>query len=80
MKLKAYRVGKRVGLIRFDFNRNRDTIDRGRIIARRIGWNNFVKNGRVLFEVIYAVRLDDGGLVECRHEELWAKVWKGENE
>ena len=78
MKLKAYRVGKRVGLIRFDVKRNKDIIDRGRIIARRIGWNTFAENGRIIFEVIYAVRLDDGGLVECKHEQLWAKVWKEE--
>lgn len=76
MKLKMYRVGKKVGLIRFDVRTNRDVIDRGKIVARRLRYKESGVDGRVIFEAIYAVRLEDGGLVECKHEELWTRIWK----
>lgn len=76
MKLK-YRVGKKVGLIQFDVATNRDVINHGRIVARRLKWIDYAQ-GKFEYAVVYAVRLDSGEIVQCEHEELWTKVWKGE--
>lgn len=76
MKL-IHRVGKEVGLIQFEVATNRDVIKRGRIVARRLKWTDYA-NGKFEYKAVYAVRLDSGEIVQCDHEELWTKVWKGE--
>lgn len=72
-----YRVGKKVGVFRFDPQTNQDLIETGRIVARRLTFEDCIQ-GNHSFKAIYAVRLSNGRVIKREHEELWTKIWKGE--
>lgn len=76
MKL-VYRVGKKVGVFRFNPQTNEDVLERGRIVARRLAFEDY-SQGKFEFEAKYAVRLSSGRVIICKHDEIWTKVWKGE--
>lgn len=72
-----YKVGKKVGVFRFDPQSNEDKIEYGRIVARRLVYEEKV-HGNYFYKPIYAVRLSDGRVIKCEHDELWTKVWRKE--
>lgn len=72
-----YRVGKKVGVLRPDPQANEYKIESGRIVARRLVYQEWIF-GEYSFKAIYAVRLSDGRIIECNHDELWTKVWRKE--
>lgn len=78
MKL-LYRVGKKVGVFRFNPQTNEDILERGRIVARRLELEDYLK-GKYSFEAKYAVRLSSGRVIICGHNEIWTKCWKGEKD
>lgn len=78
MKL-LYRVGKKVGVFRFNPQTNEDVLESGRIVARKLLLADYVK-GRFEFVAKYAVRLSNGHVIICKHDEIWTKVWKGEKD
>ena len=71
--MKMYKVGKKVGVFRFDPQTNEDKIESGRIVARRL-----VHINDFLYKAVYAVRLSDERVIKCEHDELWTKVWRKE--
>lgn len=75
--MSMYRVGKKVGVFRFDSQTNEDKIESGRIVARRLLHEDLAL-GRHSIRAIYAVRLSDGRVIKCEHDELWTKVWRKE--
>lgn len=75
--MKMYKVGKKVGVFRFDPQTNEDKIESGRIVARRLVYEERIL-GEYSFKAIYAVRLSDGRVIKCEHDELWTKVWRKE--
>ena len=77
MKL-LYRVGKKVGVFRFNLQTNEDVLERGRIVARRLVSEDY-SQGKFEFVAKYAVRLSSGRVIICEHNEIWTKVWKGED-
>jgi len=75
--MKMYKVGKKVGVFRFNAQTNEDKIESGRIVARRLVYEDYHLGG-YSFKAIYAVRLSDGRVIKCEHDELWTKVWRKE--
>ena len=65
------KIGKKVGVIRFDIETNTDSIEVGKIVGRRI---NFM--GLENIDMKYAVKFDDGRIEEYNYCELW-KTKKG---
>lgn len=76
--MKMYKVGKKVGVFRFDPQTNEDKIESGRIVARRLVYEERILGEHSFFKAIYAVRLSDGRVIKCEHDELWIKVWRKE--
>lgn len=60
--MKMYKVGKKVGVFRFNVQTNEDKKESGRIVARRLVYEERVL-GKYSFKAIYAVRLSDGRAV-----------------
>ena len=75
--MKMYKVGKKVGVFRFNPQTNEDEIESGRIVARRLVYEERVL-GEYSFRAIYDVRLSDGRVIKCEQDELWTKVWRKE--
>lgn len=73
MRHLPYRIGKRVGVIRFRVETNEDFLDAGRIVARRIRRTDYSHND-IRYETVYAVRFGDGRIEQFTEDLLWSKV------
>lgn len=73
-----YKIGKKVGVIRFDVNKNKSYVDYGEILARRFDDSEWI-NGKLLFKAKYAVGFKDGRIEEYEREQLWTKLPKEKN-
>ena len=47
------------------------------LVARRLAYEERVL-GEYSYKAIYAVRLSDGRVIKCEHDEIWTKVWRKE--
>lgn len=77
MKL-LYRVGKKVGVFSFNPQTNEDVLDHGRIVARRLVFEDYIQ-GKYEFVAKYAVRLSNGRIIVCEHNEIWTSILKEED-
>lgn len=76
MKL-PYKVGKKVAVFSFDFDKNKDILVAGKIIARKWHWDNW--KGELNLYAVYAIRFADGSQKTYKHEDIWTK-WIEEEE
>lgn len=72
MICKRYRIGRKVGVLCFDANSNKDVIESGRIIARKRE-PVFHERRSTEWRYKYAVRLKSGEILICTSDVLWTK-------
>ena len=77
-KILPYRIGKRVGVFRFNMNKNQDELTEGRIVARR--WHHtLMGDNHIGVQAEYVVRFKNGEYGTARQEEIWTKWGHGED-
>lgn len=68
---KSLKIGRRVAVKRFNLDKNRTEFESGKIVATR------PRVEGAYWELLYAVRFDDGELKEFREDELFTE-WEEE--
>lgn len=72
MRERPYRIGKKVGVFRFNVEKNVDELAEGKIVARR--WHRTLRgDNSVGIDAEYVIKYKDGGYERARHDECWTK-------
>ncbi len=72
-----YRVGQKVGMLSFDVKTNRDRIESGVIVARKLT-PTFLPN-KIRYEAKYCIKKHDGRFAIVEHDAIWTDFLEDKN-